>query len=257
MVVRARSFELREFFHLVFLRHLALRLLSRPYAVKGGICLRFFHRSLRLSEDMDLDIASRIPVKTVQNAVDSILRSRSFLGALAPAGVASVNFSKPKQTETVQRWKASLQISGNVFLPTKIEFSRRHGQVTCETGRPEPEILEAYKLPPFAAQYYGKTAMCAQKILALASPSRNAVRDLFDLHHLFQTSRVNMGEVKKKVDHKPVEQAAEKIKVFSHKDFKEEVLPYLASDLMALYDKPPAFAQLKEEVEGKLIELLP
>ena len=68
-----RSFELRESFHLAFLRHLATRLFGRSYAVKGGICLRFFHRSPRLSQDLDLDISPEVRLKTLQNAVDSVL----------------------------------------------------------------------------------------------------------------------------------------------------------------------------------------
>lgn len=252
-----KPFELREFFHLELLRHLAQRLSGRAYAVKGGICLRFFHRSQRLSEDMDLDVASRIPVKTVQNAVDSILESRSFLAALIPARITAINSSKPKQTETVQRWKVSLRLGSDISIPTKIEFSRRQGAVSHQTGSPDPKILEAYKMAPFAAQFYGTVTMCAQKILALASPSRHAVRDLFDLQHLFQTFSVDAGELKKKVEPKLIEQAAEKLKAFSRMDFKEQVLPYLTSDLIALYDRPTVFPQMKEQVEAKLIELLP
>ena len=66
------GFRIRESFHLQLLRLLVPRLASRPYAVKGGICLRFFHRSPRLSEDMDLDITG-MPVQTLQKNVETVL----------------------------------------------------------------------------------------------------------------------------------------------------------------------------------------
>ena len=82
-----RSFELREFFHLALLRHLATRLSGRAYAVKGDICLRFFHRSPRLSQDIDIDIVSSVHFKTLQNAVDSILKGQAFAATLLQMGI--------------------------------------------------------------------------------------------------------------------------------------------------------------------------
>src|ERR1700674_5337765 len=97
------GFDVREMFHLHVLRQLAGRLASRPYAVKGGICLRFFHRSPRLSEDMDIDIAPGMPVKTLQNNVDAVLGGQGLAASLRAYGATAVEFTRPKQTETTQR----------------------------------------------------------------------------------------------------------------------------------------------------------
>ncbi len=105
------SFELREYFHLNFLYHLSTRLAGRPYALKGGVCLRFFHRSPRLSEDMDLDVSSNIRQQTLENAVDSIIKNRSFLNPLMAKGIKNIATRKPKQTETTQRWKFTLNFN--------------------------------------------------------------------------------------------------------------------------------------------------
>jgi len=251
------SFELREFFHLSFLRHLSLRLHGRAYAVKGGICLRFFHRSPRFSQDMDLDVSPQIGVKTVQNAVDSILQSRSFLASLIPYGVARVQVVKPKQTETTQRWKAGLVLSAQTTLPTKIELSRRQGKVSYVSGVPDAELLNFYKTAPFAAQFYDAIRMTAHKISALASLSRTAARDLFDLHHLLYALLVKREDVVKIIDQGAVERAADKTGGFTHRDFKEQVVPYLTETMMALYEQPEAFEKLKEEVEQALIGMIP
>src|SRR3990172_6739939 len=91
-----------EQFHLLFLAQLSRRVDKKLFVVKGGCNLRFFHRSIRYSEDMDLDLGG----------VDThVFRDK---------------VREKKQTETTQRWKLGLRIEGAVVrLPTKIEFSRR------------------------------------------------------------------------------------------------------------------------------------
>ena len=251
------SLELRELFHLGFLRQLSQRLQGRAYAVKGGICLRFFYRSPRFSQDMDLDILPRIGVKTAQNAVDSILESRSLLALLNPFGVTRLRITRPKQTETTQQWKVGLVLSGEITLPTKVEFSRRRTQIPYAAGIPDAELLGRYHLVPFATQFYDAAQMAAQKVAALASPSRHAVRDLFDLHHLLFSVPVKPEEVAQIAELDSIERAAEKVGRFTYQDFKEQVLPYLTETLMALYRVPASFEKLKGEAEEALIRMVP
>ncbi len=242
----SRAFELRELFHLAFLRLLAPRLRGRPYAVKGGICLRFFHRSSRLSEDIDLDVSSRVPMKTLQNSVDTVLEARALRSILTSLGLMTLEFTKPKQTETVQRWKVGL-IVGETRIPTKIEFSRRNERIESEVGIPDRDILNHYRQSGFAAPYYGAPAMAAQKILALASPGRNAVRDLFDLHHLLTFLKTDPHPAVAELGNAILQGAAAKIKTFSTADFAEQVLPYLTAELMSLYSDSAAFEAVKSE----------
>lgn len=249
--------ELREFFHLALLRHLAGWLVGRPYAVKGGVCLRLFHRSPRCSQDMDLDIGSTVRVETLQRAVDALLESRAFLASLGPHGITRLEATKPKQTQTTQRWKVALSVGGDLSLPAKIEFSRRHQRLAYSTGVPDRELLARYQTPPFAAQYYGAEEMAAQKILALASAARYAVRDLFDLHHLCRAEGIAWPRLANRVSPLDIERASDKVGRFTYRDFTEQVLPYLPGTLMALFKDPAAFEQLRSEVEEKLLALLP
>jgi len=250
-------FELREFFHLNFLRHLSLKLMGRNYAVKGGICLRFFLRSPRLSMDMDLDIDTKVSVDKLKKIVDSILENRSFLSALVPHNVTGIRTTKPKQTETTQRWKVGLQWTGKESLPTKIEFSRRAKVLKGLSGIPDAELLSYYKAAPFAVVYYDATQMAVQKIQALASHSRYAVRDLFDLHHLVSIGGVIPENLRSKVDKEEIEAAAKKVEVFSFREFKEQVLPFLSEAVMNLYREPKAFEDLKNEAGEALIRMMP
>jgi predicted nucleotidyltransferase component of viral defense system len=251
------GFRLCEFFHLYVLRQLVTRLASRPYAVKGGICLRFFHRSPRLSEDMDLDIDPSMPVKTLQKNVDAILASDALAASLHIHGVRAVTATLPKQTETTQRWKVSLILAGGVGLSTRLEFSRRGLFSLVDRATPSPEVLRAASLVPFVAAFYGAPAMARQKIMALASPSRNAARDLFDLHHLFFTVQTAAEKGLPTLEPVILEKAVEKVGGFVYNDFRDQVLPYLPEDLATLYGNAAAFESLRDQVGARLLEGLP
>lgn len=252
-----RSLELTEYFHLAFLRHLSQRLLGREYAVKGGICLRFFHRSPRLSQDLDLDIHPQVMVHTLRRAVDSILEARAFLASLASYGVLGLGVSRPKQTETTQRWKLALRLGPNTALSTKIEFSRRKAKIPYARGIPDAELLNHFKASPFATQYYDAVQMTAQKISALTSPTRHAARDLFDLHHLIYTVKANLEAIHTSVGLEAIHEAAYEVEKFSYRDFKEQVLPFLPETLILHYSESHAFEQLKLEVKQALTQIKP
>lgn len=229
---------------------------GRDYAVKGGICLRFFHRSPRLSQDMDIDIVPDVRLKPLQNAVDSVLEGQAFASSLLQQGITRVTASKPKQTETTQRWKAALYAGAGEPLSTKIEFSRRSGRIICSAGMPDAELLRHYRMTPFAARFYDAAPMAAQKIAALASPSRHALRDLFDLHHLLRVVLADPDGAAGLLEAKTLESALEKAGSFTFGDFKEQVLPYLSGDLIEMYRKEEAFDRQKSEVEQALMGML-
>src|SRR5262249_3148165 len=114
-----------EIFHLLFLRAFGARVDKSLYALKGGCNLRFFLKSIRYSEDMDLDI-QKMGVGTLRNNVNRLLADPAFLRVLRAQGLEVVKTSLPKQTETTQRWKLILRnAESGAEVPTKIEFSRR------------------------------------------------------------------------------------------------------------------------------------
>jgi len=115
--------ELREVFHLEFLRQLNIKLKTKYYALKGGTNLRFFYRSCRYSEDMDLDV-KQVSIETLKEKVKEILESRSFQDNLKVYGIREVvppDITKAKQTLTTQRFKVHLITYAGEDLFTKIE----------------------------------------------------------------------------------------------------------------------------------------
>ncbi len=76
-----------EQFHLLFLDQLGRKLDKRHYALKGGCNLRFFLKSIRYSEDIDLDV-QLIPVNVLQDRVNQILTGVSLARILQARGMA-------------------------------------------------------------------------------------------------------------------------------------------------------------------------
>lgn len=232
-------FLLRETFHLFFLRVLAESLAGRSYALKGGVCLRLFYSSPRLSEDIDLDIVS-IPAVTLKAKIRKILDHRALMEKLKYCGVTGLTATEPKQTETTQRWKIQLLLPGGGSLSTRIECSRRVKTLTgVESEVPSAEILGLHRTIPFVCRHYAPEAMVRQKLEALASPVKNACRDLFDLHHLLTYAKAS--------PQKPAADALEKIGSFRFSHFQEEVLPFLPADLAKHYGKEN-FEKLRKAV---------
>src|SRR5689334_11303903 len=132
--------EAIEVFHLAFLGELGTKLDRALYAVKGGCNLRFFFASLRYSEDLDLDV-HKVSKDTLRRKVDQILGGRSLALTLAARRISIAGVSRPKQTETTQRWK--LELSLPAAAHTKIEFSRRGLGPGIEFGPADRRLLGA------------------------------------------------------------------------------------------------------------------
>ena len=242
------SWRGRERFHLIFLRAFARKFAGRPYAVKGGICLRSFHGLPRLSEDIDLDI-TQVASQTLTKGVEGILHSPPFRMQLEEGGISLQKFTSPKQTATTQRWKIELRVSGGLSLSTTVEFSRRSKVLPLISGPPHPALLSEHNIPLFIAQYYSKEEMVKQKILALANPVRMAARDMFDLYHLviYHPPLGNPG-----MGHHVLQEAREKIGSISFATFKGEVIPFLPADLAMFYGERENY----QKIVSALISIL-
>ena len=66
-----------ELFHLIFLRYLGERIDKLHFALKGGCNLRFYLKSIRYSEDIDLDVKI-IAKDTLKSQVNKLLSSSPF-----------------------------------------------------------------------------------------------------------------------------------------------------------------------------------
>ncbi len=257
-VMAYNQLQLREIFHLEFLRWLGRKLKAENYALKGGVNLRFFFNSFRYSEDMDMD-ASGIKVDALKETVMKILEARSFQESLRPFGIEKItaqDMSKAKQTETTQRFKVHLLTAAGEDLFTKVEFSRRgfKGEITVQPV--SDAVLRSYKLPPLVCPHYSAETAVLQKAEALASRSVVQARDVFDLYLLstqadLSSPRPNLSFPRKRESRMApalLEKAKENALDISFEQFRDTVVSYLAPEDKAVYDKAAAWDDIKLKV---------
>ena len=235
-----------EQFHLLFLAQLGRRLDKALYVLKGGCNLRFFHRSVRYSEDMDLDVGA-VDAHVLRDRVRAILSSRPFAQILEARGMGIEHVTEQKQTGTTQRWKLGLRIGPDApTLPTKIEFSRRRIDDGALFESVDPGVIRAYRLPPLMASHYDAGAALRQKLGALARRTETQARDIFDLHHLIAAGA--LAGVVQDLNPEDAAKARANAMTIDFATFKGQVLAYLAPEDQLSYDSASVWDTVVLEV---------
>jgi len=236
-----------EVFHLILLNHLGRKLDKQKWALKGGCNLRFFFRSPRYSDDMDLDVQS-VPVDVLREKANSILSGKPFKTILEVRGISIEHVTEHKQTETTQRWKFGLMVPGlEQPVPTKIEFSRRGLEMGSVFEPVSPEIVRLYELPPLMANHYPAPIVWRQKIGAVLSRTTSQARDIFDLYLLLEAGLKSTAALTrdKKLD---VVQIKETVLAVDFGQFKSQVVSYLEPDLQPQYDSEETWDAMRWRV---------
>ncbi len=250
----AGSLEAIEVLHLAFLQVLPTRLDQCGYILKGGTNLRYFYGSPRFSEDVDLDVVEVSKAK-LEEQVDKVLSSRSLSFILRTQGLAIAETTKPKQTETTQRWKVKLVRSGATLQNgrTTIEFSRRGFDKRYQLDQIPPAIVAPYALRPPVVLRYLPPAMIELKIQALARRSETQARDVFDLDLLFRQhpELLKQGTL----DARLIDIAVERVMELPFEAYRTQVVAFLAPDVIELYDSLAAWNQMQEHVAKALTKL--
>ena len=239
-----------ELFHLLFLDFLGRKLDKRFYILKGGCNLRFFMKSIRYSEDIDLDV-HEIPKEKLTDAVDGILDSRPFAQILRVNGMTIKTWSAPKQTETTQRWKLLLN-TADLSLPfnTKIEFSRRGINYKQLFEPIDPLLISTYSLTPVMSSHYIQQAAYQQKIEALVNRTATQARDIFDLHLLLCSgvdTELDGFRLRNRID-----EAVSNAMSVTYDMFKGQVFSYLHPDYHFRY----ATESIWDEMVLRVVEAL-
>lgn len=245
-----------ECFHLVFLRALTARLEDKSLVcLKGGANLRFFMGSVRYSEDMDFDVAV-VAKATLEKKVDALLGAPLVSAPLSAMGLELEDTSKPKQTETTQRWKAGIRIRDTREVTrTRLEFSRRReisgGLFEAVTS----SVAATYRMPPFPAMHYPANRAIAQKIHALSDRREPQPRDVFDLQHLFAQ---DPGELRLTAEEMAwLPRAIENAMSVSFADYAAKVVAYLDPEQIELFDSRAAWETMQSSVVERLEALAP
>jgi predicted nucleotidyltransferase component of viral defense system len=241
-----------ELFHLLFMNQLVRKLDKRFYALKGGSNMRFFFRSPRYSEDIDLDVQS-ISVVRLREKVKGILKSKPFNDILQVRDIEIEHITEHKQTEPTQRWKLGLIVPQlDKPLPTKIEFSRRGLERPIKFESISQEITRAFELPPIMANHYPAEIMCLQKIRAIISRSATQARDIFDLYVLL-ASRVERVDLSEEL-RSNLDKVKENILSMDFAVFKSQVISYLEPEDQSRYGSEEVWDSIRLHVVESLGE---
>lgn len=222
-----------ELFHLLFLEQLSQKLDKKLYCLKGGCNLRFFLKSIRYSEDIDLDIQV-ISKTTLQNKISNLLKGNTFNQILQLKGLSISHISEPKQTETTQRWKIQLHTrSSNLPFNTKIEFSRRDNIQGAILEILDKKLIKDYHLAPLYINHYPAEIAFIQKIRALILRSQTQARDIFDIFHLMNYVE-NLPLPNDVMDQ--INIAKQNAFSINFGEFKSQVVAYLLPEYQTLYN---------------------
>jgi predicted nucleotidyltransferase component of viral defense system len=238
--------QITEIFHLLFLRAFGARVDKALFALKGGCNLRFFLKSIRYSEDMDLDIQT-MAVETLRNNVRRVLEARSFVQALRAQGIEISRTSLPKQTDTTQRWKLTLRITeSGTEAPTKIEFSRRGLDDERPVEPVDAELIRTYRLYPVLVQHYSVHAAFAQKVSALALREQVQSRDVFDMKLLMDAGGAERPLPRSAAAN--VNAAIDNALAVDYSAFAGQVLAFLEPEYQQHYRNRKTWAELQGQV---------
>lgn len=247
--------QLREIFHLEFLRYLAADMPPQLWALKGGVNLRLFFKSIRYSEDMDIDVQG-LPVASVSKRVLRILNSPSFRENLRTYGITGLtppDMAAAKQTAVTQRFKVHILTAGGGDYFTKVEFSRR-GFAGEPVGEGVPAaVLRPYAMAPLIVRHYPAGLAAAQKIEAVLSRSILQARDIFDLYLL--SSQVKPGEVKLPLPDGALARVKESVLEPGYETFRDAVAAYLSAQDRVQYSTREAWDEVKLKAAAFVEEL--
>lgn len=239
--------QLRELFHIEFLRVISRKLKARNYALKGGVNLRLFFKSIRYSQDMDLDIAG-IGVAELKEKVMEILQVRVFREGFYAFGIKDIilpDMRVAKQTQTTQRFKVHLITTAGEDLFTKIEFSRRQVTGNVVTESVPSIILRHYRLSPLIIAHYDGYSAAMQKINALASRAAIQARDIFDLYILSTQFNPDVFQESANIGASAANRAYERIFEVNFEMFRDSVVSYLSEDDQITYSNASYWDEIK------------
>ena len=234
-----------ELFHLLFLHQLEGKLDKKLYALKGGCNLRFFFKSIRYSEDIDIDVAI-ISKETLENKVNKILASINFKRILQSKGIEITQSNPVKQTSTTQRWKILLRTkNSSIAIPTKIEFSRRKMGQGVTYAAVDNDIIRQHTLYPIMCNHYNHQTAYIQKIDALIHRTATQARDIFDLKWLLDQG------AKPELQHfsqEEIKSAIKNAKQINYAEYKGQVAIFLMDEYKDYYDTKEQWNNIREQV---------
>lgn len=246
-----------ESFHLALMTVLGERAGRDVFVLKGGTSLRFFLKSIRYSEDIDIDVPTveqwrftdRIKVAVEGEALARLL---SLLGTSMDQGY------RKGASATKEDWSFEL-VHPDVPLPvrTRLEVSYREHDYPADSffpDRPANDVMAPYARAlraPIITRYRVPVAM-SQKVRALYGRTETQPRDVFDLDFLLG------GWPDRPTDLEEAEIGAAIDRVFEldYGEYASKVVTMLDPVLATLYEGEEAWGDMQQRVIDALADML-
>lgn len=208
--------------------------LKGELALKGGMAMRVSTGSARLTKDIDLMASPAASIPRIEGRIKAALKELNASGL-----VRDLTISQPKRTETTLRWKIGGAV-GDTTMNLTVEISRRsplpEGHVRSVTWTPPAD----YNLTSILVDCLDPPMLAASKVGCLASPRREAVRDVFDLHLLIvNEARPPMEALRSfgcEVLQRAIDGLWDKLEKMDFQRVQSELLPFLEPGLASRID---------------------
>jgi predicted nucleotidyltransferase component of viral defense system len=250
--------QISEIFHLAFLGVLQGVAGAGSFALKGGGNLRFYFRSLRYSEDIDLDGFAR-DTAAFSRKVEKAFASPQLAKLLALFDIKLAYLNPKDRTTTKEKWVIGLThaSTGKSPIYTRVEISHRaYGlDAYLETRPVDFTAVEPYAplAAPVVAHYVPRGALI-QKVWALQDRKETQPRDVFDIDHLVRMfpGAPATGLLEERVIKAAIDRAYE----IRFGEYRTKVVTFLDPAVRSAYDSADAWEAMQVRVVTALERML-
>jgi predicted nucleotidyltransferase component of viral defense system len=198
--------------------------------LKGGMAMRAVFGSLRLTKGIDFDRQPSLSVDSLKSGL-----SKALVRAAANAGIKQPEAAITKLTQTTARARLVGRAPTGEEVRFEVEISGRH-EIPADWRRRETVAPPgSYGMAPFMVESYTNDVLAAMKLAAAMSDARNAPRDVYDLQDLIAAQANPVAILASRSAVQALAQiranALAKLELISFEMAREELLPYLPSDV--------------------------
>jgi predicted nucleotidyltransferase component of viral defense system len=244
-----------ESFHLALMTVLAER--GRDaFVLKGGASLRFFLKSVRYSEDVDIDVPTMEQWRFTEK-IKAAVESESLKRLLALLGTEMTQGYRKDSSATKEDWPFELTHSDlPVSARTRLEVSYRESNYPDDASfadKPADEIVAPYARSlraPLIRRYRIDVAM-SQKVRALYGRKETQPRDVFDLDFLFR----GWPDRPSDLDEAEIGAAIDRAYSISFGEYASKVVAMLDPAIASLYKEEATWGDMQQRVIDTLAGL--
>lgn len=249
--------QIVEGFHLALLTVLGDRGGRDAFVLKGGASLRFFLKSIRYSDDVDIDVPTMDQWRFTDR-IKAAVEGETLVRLLALLGTTMSQGYRKDASATKEDWSFEL-VHTDVPLPvrTRLEVSYRGYDYPADSwfpDKPANEVMAPYARAlraPVITRYRIPVAM-SQKVRALYGRKETQPRDVFDLDFLFG----GWPDRPTDLEEAEIGTAIDRVFEIGYGEYVSKVVTMLDPALASLYEAEETWGDMQQRVIDALAGML-